>query len=126
MNKLKALLPLLAAVVWSIAADRPTAALPEPARFGTLVGTVYDLINGAPIPGAHVYVMRSDIGALSDTSGQYVIERVPVGSYMFMSTAVNYVTRSIDSIAITADDTTRLDIHLPPMMYEFDSTIHLP
>ena len=44
----------------------------------SLAGKVTD-VNGQPIVGAHVMVMQSNKGALTDNEGRYTIEAVPLG-----------------------------------------------
>lgn len=48
---------------------------------GTIRGTVTDPETGAPVAGATVLVLGTDLGALSEVDGTYVIEGVPPGAY---------------------------------------------
>lgn len=55
----------------------------------SLAGKVTD-VNGQPIVGAHVMLLQSKKGALTDTEGRYVIENVPLGEHQIYVSHVSY------------------------------------
>jgi hypothetical protein len=48
---------------------------------GKISGYVYDSQDKSPLPGANVFLKGTRLGASTDLKGQYVIQKVPVGSY---------------------------------------------
>ena len=47
---------------------------------GTIRGKVTDG-EGAPLPGANIYIPAAGIGAAADADGNYIILNIPVGDY---------------------------------------------
>lgn len=62
-----------------------------------IAGKVTD-VDGNPIAGAHVMLMKTNKGALSDSVGRYVIQNVSAGVYQVMITHVSYrsLKRAVD------------------------------
>jgi hypothetical protein len=80
-------------------AESTTLALTSPSTFyaamidvpGSLVrGRVLDMQTGAPIPRVHVRMRNSSFSALSDTTGRFVFERVPIGDYRLHFEHIGY------------------------------------
>ena len=46
---------------------------------GSISGQVQDLSE--PLPGANVFLVGTSMGATTDSLGQYIISKVPVGKY---------------------------------------------
>ena len=47
---------------------------------GTIRGKITDT-DGAPLPGANIYVPALGVGAAADMEGNYIILNIPVGEY---------------------------------------------
>ena len=52
---------------------------------GTIKGTLRDASNQNPLIGANIMLAGTNMGAASDSEGQFVIPRVPVGQYTLNS-----------------------------------------
>ena len=85
-------------------------------EFGSLVGVVRDL-NEAPLAGALVKVSGTPLQAISDASGNYLIENVPYAEVVLEASLLGYndttATVTIASASVTQD------IHLsarPPLL----------
>lgn len=80
---LKRLLTLLTLVVFAV-----------PATFaqgtGTITGTVTDAETGETIPGANVALTDLQVGAATNSEGEYTIQDVPVGTHTLRVTFVGY------------------------------------
>ena len=75
------LFTLAAASLLILLAGRPsTAAAQVGAQTGSIGGRVVDE-QGAAVVGAQVYIDRPALGTQSRTNGEYVLERVPVGTH---------------------------------------------
>lgn len=57
---------------------------------GVIRGIVLDHETGEPIEAAQVHLRNTQIGALSDTSGHFEIQRVPPGQHQLMAERVGY------------------------------------
>ncbi|MBN1639469.1 MAG: carboxypeptidase-like regulatory domain-containing protein, partial [Ignavibacteriales bacterium] len=70
---------------------------------GTITGKVVDAKTKQPLVGANVVILDSDRGASTDLEGNYVINRVPVGTYRlkFMYIGYNSVLKT-DIVVKTA------------------------
>jgi hypothetical protein len=79
---------------------------------GTMVGTVQDP-SGAMVPNAAVKVISADTGivhpATTNAQGQYTIERLQVGTYNVEVTATSFKKFIHPNVAITVDQTQRID-----------------
>src|SRR5882762_9114153 len=57
---------------------------------GSVSGTITD-IHSEAIPGVSVHVLNTNFGAITDASGNFVIQ-APAGTYSMEITAVGYAT----------------------------------
>jgi protocatechuate 3,4-dioxygenase beta subunit len=77
--------------------------------FGAIGGTVVDSATGEPLFHAHVFV-RSAHGqgmAYTDSTGNYLIERLPVGTYLVRASAMgHYPAVYPESVAVAEGQTT--------------------
>jgi len=62
---------------------------------GKIVGRVVDKGTGKPLMGANVFIVHTSMGAASDKDGQYLIQRVPPGSYVLRATFIGYKTQEV-------------------------------
>jgi hypothetical protein len=83
---------------------------------GTLVGTVTDQ-QGAVVPGATIKATAVDTGlahtAISNAQGEYRIEYLAVGNYVVEVKAKSFKTFRQEGVALTVDQTQRVDAQLP-------------
>ncbi|HUI63976.1 MAG TPA: TonB-dependent receptor, partial [Bacteroidota bacterium] len=63
-----------------------------PAGNATIEGIVKDAQTGEALPGAHIVLVNTSLGASGDINGKYVIRAVPAGSYTLRVTYVGYKT----------------------------------
>ncbi len=63
---------------------------------GSISGTVTVAETGIPLATAQVQVVGTTVGAATDLSGHYLINRVPDGMYTLRCTYIGYVTATMD------------------------------
>lgn len=81
---------------------------------GTISGKV-TTEEGAPIMDAEVYVYDIDdiiASATTDSAGNYITNRMVVGTYRVWVKSRGFIRKSIDNIAVKAWQDTKLDIKL--------------
>lgn len=83
--------------------------------YGTILGTVLDA-SGSVVPSARVTVTEKATGftreTVSDISGNYSVPSIPLGSYSVRVTANGFKTLTRDNVAVTANNTVRIDARL--------------
>jgi TonB-dependent receptor len=57
---------------------------------GRITGVVSDKATGEPLPGANVYIEGTSLGAATDLNGEYVIPRVPAGTFVLATKFIGY------------------------------------
>ncbi|RPH34919.1 carboxypeptidase-like regulatory domain-containing protein, partial [bacterium] len=57
---------------------------------GTLKGTIYDKQSKDALPGAHVVVKGTSIGAATNLSGGYILYNVPAGTHTIVASYIGY------------------------------------
>ena len=55
-----------------------------------IVGTVYDVNDNSPLPGATIYIEELEKGVITDTEGIFRITGVPDGTYTLKAQFIGY------------------------------------
>jgi Ca-activated chloride channel homolog len=82
---------------------------------GKIAGTVTDQKTGDPIVGASVQIKGTNLGAMTDTNGKFMISAVAPGTYTLSVTAVGYVKEEVTDIIVEADLKAECNIQLVPL-----------
>ncbi len=88
------------------------------AALGKISGTVTDASTGEPLPGVNVVLAGTNLGAATDTQGQYYIINVPPGRYDVKFTYMGYATHTVENVQARMDVTTPLDVELKQTVIE--------
>ncbi|MFZ1082370.1 MAG: TonB-dependent receptor plug domain-containing protein, partial [Candidatus Kryptoniota bacterium] len=70
---------------------------------GTIRGHVRESKTKSAIVGASIFVEGKSYGAVSDTSGDYVIEDVPPGKYNVAAFALGHINKEEEDVDLTSD-----------------------
>ena len=89
---------------------------------GIVRGTVQDADNGQPIIFTNVYLKGTNIGAVTDVDGIFVMTKVPVGTYSLMVTFVGYDTLIIP-IKVEADKILTKKLQIRKGAFELTGTV---
>ncbi|MCB2198832.1 TonB-dependent receptor [bacterium] len=103
--------------VWCLLFLLPLMMLPtitHAQTFGKIAGRVLDSESGEPLLGAAVVVEGTRLGASTDLDGNFIILRVPPGSYTLEASFLGYSTTRVQEVEVNIDLTTRLDVILTP------------
>jgi len=79
---------------------------------GSIGGRVTDAKNGSPLVGAVIKIDGSNMGAVADDNGEYVILNVDVGSYTLLCSYIGYETKKLTNIRVSVDGRTKANFEL--------------
>lgn len=85
----------------------------EPQRFGTLKGNTLHSEDFTPIPNAAMKITPSYAAILTDASGKFVINNLPVGGYTVEVKKAGFKTELL-TIQVSDGQTTEVDILMTP------------
>jgi TonB-dependent receptor len=88
------------------------------AKEGKIAGKLVDAQSGELLVGVSVALEGTKLGAISDLQGNYVIRRVPVGTYVIVASMVGYTQRKVTEVVVTDDGTVKIDLALKPATVE--------
>jgi len=89
-------------------------------RTGSLSGHVVDKGTHQPLPGVNVLVEGTRMGASTDVSGAFSVERVPVGSHNLRFMMIGYETLVKSNVVVTPDGETRVEAALQEAALEME------
>lgn len=79
---------------------------------GKIAGKIKDASTGETLPSVNVMIVGTQLGAITDLNGNYVILNVPPGVYTVSVSMISYRKQDFKDIRVNVDFTTRLDIKL--------------
>ncbi len=79
---------------------------------GSLGGRVTDSKDNTPLVGAVIKIEGSNMGAVADDNGEYVILNVDVGAYTLVCSYIGYETEKITNVRVSVDGRTKTDFRL--------------
>ncbi len=82
------------------------------ANVGKISGTVVDRETGEPLPTVAVQIAGTNMGALTDVDGKYIILNVPVGTYDVKAELVGYQPVEKQGVVVSVDLTSYVDFEL--------------
>ena len=82
------------------------------AQQATLQGTVLDSQSGEELIGAHVLLIGTAIGGITDTDGGFVVRGIPPGSYDVRVSYVGYTPTTIAGVVLRSDESLKLEVTL--------------
>lgn len=85
---------------------------------GKIVGWVYDVSTGFPLPSVEVIVEDTHIKALTDSKGFFSILNIPPGEYQLSAVLPEYRAMRIEGIIVEPDLTRSVEFYLKPVPFE--------
>lgn len=76
---------------------------------GSISGTVTSDVAGPVVEGSTVTVDGTTISTITDAAGNYLIDKVPVGTHDVIVTKQGRATSKMQDVVVTKDQTTRVD-----------------
>jgi hypothetical protein len=82
------------------------------ATTGILSGRITDAATGAPLSGANIQVLGTDLSTTTDAAGRYVITDVPPGPARVKASLVGYADQVMSGVDVVQDQTVSADLSL--------------
>ncbi|OQY26355.1 MAG: hypothetical protein B6244_13815 [Candidatus Cloacimonetes bacterium 4572_55] len=98
-------------------------AMAQSSKFGTVSGRVTDARTGEGLPFVNVLLKGTTIGAATNYDGFYLIEFVPPGTYVIVSTILGYERTELTDISVTAGGSALAHFFLKEEVLESDEEI---
>jgi hypothetical protein len=95
----------------------------EGIRTGIIKGRLFDAETKHPLIGANIVILNSTLGAASDLNGYFMIQDVPVGSYVLQFSYIGYNPLIKPDIIIRSQRTTYLEVELSISSIESDEVL---
>ena len=89
-------------------------AAPAQAGSGKIIGKVVDGETGEPLIGVSIVVQSTTLGAASNLDGNYLVKKLPPGTYTLQVSSIGYEAITIEEVAIKSGETANLDIVVTP------------
>jgi len=90
---------------------------------GKIAGTVTDQETGKALAWANVSIMGTPYGSVTNQVGEYVIDFVPVGTYVVQAAYMGYDAKRAEDITVEPDRTAQADFALRPVALEADEVV---
>ena len=90
---------------------------------GSIGGQVFNSATHETIPGASVVILGSTLGSSTDTSGNFVIEKIPSGSYEVRASAVGFAPAIKRGVVVTGSHDTEVIFSLDEQYVQMDEMV---
>jgi len=84
-------------------------------------GRVYDRQNRQPLTGVNVFLVDTQLGAVTDSAGNFAIISIAPGQYKLRATMIGYESFEIGSLKISAGERRRIDLLMTPRVIEMSA-----
>ncbi len=89
---------------------------------GKIAGIVVDE-KGEPLVGTNVLIEGTQLGGMTDITGEYYIINIPPGNYQVRFMFIGYQTIAVKDVRVSADLTTRVDATLKQQILESNDVV---
>ncbi len=79
---------------------------------GSIGGTITDAKENTPLVGATVKIAGSNMGAITDDNGEYIILNVEVGTYSLEASYIGYDSKKVTNVKVSVDQRTKINFQL--------------
>lgn len=90
---------------------------------GRVRGIVIDGSDQKPLPYTNIWLEWSGIGAVTDTTGQFILMNVPAGEYTLHAQFMGYQRKTIRNVLVTPDVTTTLLLPLEKTVLQGEEVV---
>jgi len=90
---------------------------------GSIQGIVLDETTQQPIVGANIIVPGTNRGAASDLEGKFIIDRLPLGTYLLRVDYIGYSPRTVSDIVVKLSHPAMVNIDIQESVLELEAAI---
>lgn len=90
---------------------------------GKIVGKVVDADTKTPMPGVNVVILSLQIGAATDTEGDYFVLNIPPGEYVVRASMIGYSSVVTENVEVSLNHTTVVNFELPSTVLDIGEDI---
>ena len=90
---------------------------------GKITGVLTVAKTGDPIIGASITVEGTELGAISDVDGRYIVLNVPVGTYTLLISSVGFSSLRVENVYVSTDLATKETHSLEAEVTDLGKTI---
>jgi hypothetical protein len=90
---------------------------------GSIAGHVFNRSTHEAIPGANIVILGSTLGASADTSGYFLIDKIPAGTYEVRASAVGFAANIQRGIVVSELKQTGLAFYLDEHYVQMDEIL---
>jgi outer membrane receptor protein involved in Fe transport len=90
---------------------------------GRIQGLVIDLETREPLAGVNIIVSDTERGASTALNGEYVIEKLPVGTYRLEINYIGYITQKVTDIIVSNNKPTVVNVKLSQQILESENIV---
>ncbi len=90
---------------------------------GKIAGKITDKNTGDPLIGANILIVGTNFGAAANIDGEYFIINIPPGDYVLKASMVGYTPTVVQSVRVSVDQTTRINIELSEETYQLSNVV---
>jgi len=126
LNKHKTCIVFLLIVSWLfVVYNLVTAAnVQKPNKLtGTIHGKIVDETTQSPLPAVNVMIVDTQMGAAADFDGNFLIEKVPSGTYNLRFQMMGYEMRIVSNVVATVGRKTYVKVELKSTVLESEEVV---
>ncbi len=88
---------------------------------GKIIGKVLDARTREALPGVNIFVENTVLGAVTDINGEYLILRIPPGTYTLRASMIGYTNLRYENVHVSVDKTTEINFQLSQELLQGES-----
>lgn len=90
---------------------------------GKIKGLIVDETTQSPLPAVNVMIEGTTLGDAGDYGGNFLIEKIPSGSYNVRFQMMGYEMRIVSNVVVNPGKTTHLKVELKPTVLESEGVV---
>ena len=114
---------LLLLIFFLVSLNSFTITAQESEYFGKIEGKIIDSDSKFQLIGANVLVLTTTLGAATDESGKFIIEKIPVGNYSVQIQYLGYQTFIKTDVIVRSDRITNIEVELKESSVQADEVV---
>lgn len=90
---------------------------------GKIVGIITDASTKELLAGANIVILDQNLGASSDENGEFLVNKIPVGTYRIEVSFVGYITQDFTDVIVRSSKPAILKVELKPQNLEGEAIV---